>query len=195
MPRIKEVHLRPFEYPHNGQMAVGDCIIVQAPTFQTIRIHRAMEHAIAQALLGLSKHSHLQQESDDKPKTLDADGNEIEEDNSDKVLGLFALAIEDEEKFQAICDRIQKIMTNTPSIARVAGTDAGITDACWREIGKTNGIEGVTKVMSTFTSFFLQAEGEAPSPSVNGSDDYRTSASPRAVESILQQPRVSRLGS
>ena len=195
MPRVKEIHLSPFEYPHGGQMAVGECIIVQAPTFETIRIHRAMEHNVAQALLGLSKHTHLQQDAEEKVTTLDAEGNEVEEDNSDKVLGLFALAIEDEEKFQQICDRIQSLMTNTPSIARVAGTDAGLSESCWRAIGKSNGIDGITKVLSTFTSFFLQAEEEAPLLNANGSEDYRSSASPQAVESILGQPRVSRLRS
>lgn len=185
MPRVKEIQLNPFEYHYQGQAVTGDTIVVQEIGFENIRIHRAMSHHVMQALMGMEKHRSTLDKGKEQPKTIDADGEET--DGSDQIMQLFAMAVDDLDKYQKIVDDIQQIMTNRPVIARVAGTDAPITDVCWRGIAQTNGIEGVNRILSVFSAFFLEGPS-APSRKETGPAASIISYSPTPGASVSRKP-------
>jgi hypothetical protein len=185
MPRVKEIQLNPFEYHFQGQVMTGDTILVQEIGFDNIRIHRAMSHHVMQALMGMEKHRSTLDKAKDQPKTIDADGEES--DGAEQIMQLFAMAVDDIDKYQRICDDIQSIMTNRPTIARVAGTDAPITEVCWRGIAQTNGIDGVNRVLSVFSAFFLEGPA-APSRKETGPAASIISYSPTPAASVSRKP-------
>lgn len=193
MPRVKEIHLNPFQYPLQGNMGEASSVIVQEPGFSQIKVHRAMSHHVMQAMMGMQKHKGLLEADEDKPVVIDQDGNE--DDNADQIMSLFAMAIEDGDKFQKVCTDIQSVMTNNAIIARISdGHNTPISEAAWNGIAETNGIDGMNKVLSVFSGFFLTGQQPAPSQSATGLEGLRTSASASAVDSIVGLPSVTRLG-
>jgi hypothetical protein len=146
-----------------------------------------------QAMMGMQKHKGLLEADEDKPVVIDQDGNE--DDNADQIMSLFAMAIEDGDKFQKVCTDIQSVMTNNAIIARISdGHNTPISEAAWNGIAETNGIDGMNKVLSVFSGFFLTGQQPAPSQSATGLEGLRTSASASAVDSIVGLPSVTRLG-
>jgi hypothetical protein len=193
MPKIREIRLNPFEFTTRSGVIEGDTVLVQEVGFDNIGLHRKMTHHLMQALLGMERHKSTieKSQSADQPQTLDGDGNPDDgNDGADQIISMFAMAIDDTAKFEKICDDIQSIMTNRPAIARVAGSDHPLTPAAWAAIGHTNGVQGINRVMSVFSSFFLEGMGQSPAPSQreNGRSELTSSSSPMAVDSIAPMP-------
>ena len=161
MPRVKEIHLNPFQYPLQGNMGEASSVIVQEPGFSQIKVHRAMSHHVMQAMMGMQKHKGLLEADEDKPVVIDQDGNE--DDNADQIMSLFAMAIEDGDKFQKVCTDIQGVMTNNAIIARISdGHNTPISEAAWNGIAETNGDRRHQQGAERVLGFFLDGAATGP---------------------------------
>ena len=179
MPREKEIKLAPFQYPFEGKMHTGDTVIVSETTFKTQRIDSRMRHCVMRAILGISKSfGTMENAKAQNPETIDEDGNIAD----DRLMDMVAMGFEDGEAFEQFEVATISSLTNRPSLCRVADTGAPLTEQAWASIDETNGLDGIRRICSAFTSFFFE---RLQSMNGNGAALSTTSQSPTKVAPLL----------
>ena len=181
MPRQKDVRLQPFAYPLGGQNHEGDTIIVTEPGFDNFSVHNRMVHAVMQAIKGLQ----------DMPERGEAPAADDAGDPGEALMMLMAFGMTDGKAYDEFCKTVMRELTDRPQLARVKGSDAPLKDLTWKNIWATNGMDGVTKILSTFIGFFVPGTASL-APNASGRDGLTSSSSPTAVASLAGMPNVVR---
>jgi len=176
MPIVKEVRLNEFTYPHQGEYKRATTILLQPPGLNQFRVHNRMTHYIMQAAKSLAKELPDDiKRSSEQTINMTADG--ALDDGSDQIMSVLGMGITDGDVYVQFCDDVKDILTGRPNLCRIEGTDAPITEEAWANIAHANGVQGVSRILSVFTSFFMEPM-ESRSQSANGHEKSIGSASP-----------------
>jgi hypothetical protein len=139
----RTIELPEFEFSQGGEFRKATSITVRAPGFKKRAIHAAMSGYVSEGLIGVAKK--VQGMSGD----TDAEARAAEPD----AVALMSMGLG--SKYPDFHEVALRAITNSPTIACVSDTDVPITDSVWESIEQAGGMAAVDKVVSGFTSFFL----------------------------------------
>lgn len=186
MPQVKGIELAEFKYPYQGGYESATWVILQAPGLRQYGVHNRMTAYIMQAFRSMKKDNLIDDPSPDDPINPTAD--QSEDDNSDQIMGMLAFGLANEpQAYEKLCNDVRSLLTNNPTLCRIEGTNAPISDEAWEHIADTNGLNGINRILSVFVSFFMD-QTATPSQSANGPDRSTTYASPTTERSMLGTP-------
>lgn len=178
----------PIRFSENGEWSETDKITICAPGLGKYDVYTTMQSYVGKALLTWSRGEKAKQDAQ-TTSTLDDDDEKPEASDENKDVMLYMSMGLDTETYPKFASYVQRVLTNSPKLARVGDNKAPLTDDVWASIEEQGGMEAVTRIMSEFVDFFFEA---LESKKKRGAGKSRSSSSPTKADSPSSGAKTSR---
>lgn len=186
---------QPFEYVDKdaGTTETNE-ITIRPPSIAHYHIHSKMEAWMGEAMRGMAAmQSSLGQTSPPVPPTpSNGAASSLDEDDDEQdpmQVMQMGLSIDTYPEFVSY---VKDVLTNEPALAFIGDARSPIRDVVWLNLAEVHGLDGVGRVIGTFTSFFLEALLDEPKQKKSGSASSLISSSSTKVASATPKRASSR---
>lgn len=142
-----------FTYSKGGDEEIGDTIVLKEPSYSELETHARMTSLVTKGLFAAMPHMKDIVDVEDKAVEIKSAGKKSQDRSA---LFLMSLGMND-KKYIEFVSYVKNLLTNNSRYAFIDGSEVGIADLTWKEIEKEGGKAAIDRVLSEFTSFFIEA--------------------------------------